>query len=480
MTYDDIRAALDRAAATDPQLRSLTKKIRAGKATFTDTAAYSQRLSALLGQVFSAEVEAMSPEEREAICKALLRGHYDEINRILAEVQETLDEAQGFSLTPQRAPYPAERVQQLAHSLQDATVPPETIRRRADTGAANVAHAMHDDYIDVNAKLRNDLGLKCYLTRVVGSTSCKWCANLAGRFEYGRQPADIFRRHDNCTCTVTYENGRERQDVWSKRSWEASPAEIMRSAARPTVNSQEDARKLEESAVSGLTLAGKRDIMESELGRFRERLQTDESMDKLYYDTIKTRFSHGSDDAKKAFNKFVPADSIADSAFIGTPHYDPKTKKISMDYLADQQNARGEGATWFHEHAHLIDEAAGNLSSDTAFYEALFKDKSAYTRSIIRERGTRSVSETYSVLENELSDFRSQSGVSDIFNGLSNGIIQGCGVHPTSYWTKETVVQEAFAHMYEAQFDSVRYAQMKHYFPTALKRFEELLGGAVK
>lgn len=183
---------------------------------------------------------------------------------------------------------------------------------------------------------------------------------------------------------------------------------------------------------------------------------------------------------KKAFNKFVPADSIADSAFIGTPHYDPKTKKISMDYLADQQNARGEGATWFHEHGHLIDEAAGNLSSDTAFYEALFKDKSAYTRSIIRERGTRSVSETYSVLENELSDFRSQSGVSDIFNGLSNGIIQGCGVHPTSYWTKETVVQEAFAHMYEAQFDSVRYAQMKHYFPTALKRFEELLGGAVK
>lgn len=262
MTYDDIRAALDRAAATDPQLRSLTKKIRAGKATFTDTEAYSQRLSALLGQVFSAEVEAMSPEEREAICRALLRGHYEEINRILEGVQETLDEAQGLSLTPQRAPYPAERVGQLAHSLQDATVPPETIRRRADTGAANVAHAMHDDYIDVNAKLRNDLGLKCYLTRVVGSTSCTWCANLAGRFVYGQHPDDIFRRHDNCTCTVTYACGRERQDVWSKRTWDArDPKEVMRQAEKPVKLTQEQAERLQENALQQLTLAGERDIM---------------------------------------------------------------------------------------------------------------------------------------------------------------------------------------------------------------------------
>ena len=264
MTYDDIRAALDRAAATDPQLRSLTKKIRAGKATFIDTAAYSQRLSALLGQVFSAEVEAMSPEEREAICRALLRGHYEEINRILEGVQETLDEAQGLSLTPQRAPYPSERVGQLAHSLQDATVPVETIRRRADTGAANVAHAMHDDYIDVNAKLRNDLGLKCYLTRVVGSTSCTWCANLAGRFVYGQHPDDIFRRHDNCTCTVTYACGRERQDVWSKRTWGArDPKEVMRQAREPVKLTQEQAARLQENALQQLTLAGERDIMRS-------------------------------------------------------------------------------------------------------------------------------------------------------------------------------------------------------------------------
>ena len=330
MTYDDIRAALDRAAATDPQLRSLTKKIRAGKATFIDTAAYSQRLSALLGQVFSAEVEAMSPEEREAICRALLRGHYEEINRILEGVQETLDEAQGLSLTPQRAPYPSERVGQLAHSLQDATVPVETIRRRADTGAANVAHAMHDDYIDVNAKLRNDLGLKCYLTRVVGSTSCTWCANLAGRFVYGQHPDDIFRRHDNCTCTVTYACGRERQDVWSKRTWGArDPKEVMRQAREPVKLTQEQAARLQENALQQLTLAGERDIIDlgSDAMFRRKKEGKIEPMPKKQFQRIVKRFK----EQGGIFQFNEETDSYLESRNAEAITYDAKTILIRQN-----------------------------------------------------------------------------------------------------------------------------------------------------
>ena len=50
---------------------------------------------------------------------------------------------------------------------------------------------------------------------------CPWCSKVAGRYTYGEEPDDIYRRHDNCDCTVTFENGRKRQDVWSKREWEA-------------------------------------------------------------------------------------------------------------------------------------------------------------------------------------------------------------------------------------------------------------------
>lgn len=483
MTVQALYDEFQKKCALDPELRALKQKIESGSADFNDTAAYSQRVSKLLGKTLSKHIDGIPANQREKICKWLLQEQYKDTNSICEVVQMALDEAQGIHLKPVKPKFPAERVQQVAHALEDPTVKPEVIQRRANAPVANVSMSFHDDYIKENARIRAKLGMKPTITRY-GSGCCSWCSAVAGKYRFGDQPKDIFRRHDNCDCTIIYDNqvlrGRETSSGRSKTWEEVDPAQVEKLGFTPTVNSPEQAKKLQENALDGLTKPGQGDIMESELGRFRERLRSDSNMDRAYYDTIKTRFSHGSDIAQKAFNKFVPSDSVADSSFLGTPHYDPGTKRISMDYSADNQNGRGNGATWFHEHGHLIDDAAGHLSSDKKFYEALFKDKSAYTRSIIRDRGTRSVSETYGVLQDELSDFRSQSGVSDIFNGLSNGIIQGCATHPPGYWTKDKLTAEAFAHMYEAQFDPVRYEQMKHYFPTALARFEELLGGAVK
>ena len=43
--------------------------------------------------------------------------------------------------------------------------------------------------------------------------------NLAGTYNYKEAPDDIYRRHDNCRCQVTYDpknDSRGVQDVWSK------------------------------------------------------------------------------------------------------------------------------------------------------------------------------------------------------------------------------------------------------------------------
>lgn len=62
-------------------------------------------------------------------------------------------------------------------------------------------------------------------------------------YVYGTEPDDIFRRHDNCGCTVTYENGKQRQDVWSKRSW-AAP-EVGAGAPPPTRFTPEQAAEIQ-------------------------------------------------------------------------------------------------------------------------------------------------------------------------------------------------------------------------------------------
>ena len=266
MTEQEIRQQILRRfysrLAADPAARAALRRIGKGKATLADTATLSDRAADLLGEVFGAAVLDIPEDVREAVCEGLLREQYDSTMNTCDGVLEALDSAQGLHLTPQHPGFPLERVQQLASSLTDPNAKPETIRRRANKPVATVAKSFHDSYIRINAQTRHDLGLKCYLDRAAAPGCCAWCTDIAGRYVYGDHPADIFRRHDNCSCTVTFENGRERQDVWSKRTWDAKdPKEIERVASRPAKLTQQQAEQLQENAVSRLTLGGRRDII---------------------------------------------------------------------------------------------------------------------------------------------------------------------------------------------------------------------------
>lgn len=257
-----ILSAFDTKLATDPQIRVILRKITGGKASFADTEDYAIRTGYLLGLFLSGKILDISPEDRETLCAALLKNRYTDLNKLLDAVQRAQDKPLGISLNPIKAPFPAERVQQVAHSLLDPGVKPEVIRRRANAPVATVAKSFHDDYIRINAQKRNDLGFKCYLNRVAVNGCCSWCTEVAGRYVYGDHPADIFRRHDNCDCTVTFENGRQRQDVWSKRTWEETdPQEVMQNASEPTVLSQDAAESLQNAALEMLTKPGQGDII---------------------------------------------------------------------------------------------------------------------------------------------------------------------------------------------------------------------------
>ena len=154
--------------------------------------------------------------------------------------------------------------------LIDPTAKPETIRRRAKAPVVNTAMSMHDDYIRVNAKLRNDLGLKPILQRF-GTGCCSWCSAVAGKWRFGEQPDDVFRRHDNCDCVIIYDTqvlrGVKTQDGGRSKTWtEVDPSDLQTDP--PKVFSQAEAEQLQENAVSRLTLAGERDIL-------RTRMATD-------------------------------------------------------------------------------------------------------------------------------------------------------------------------------------------------------------
>lgn len=215
----------------------------------------------------------------------------------------------------------------------------------------------------------------------------------------------------------------------------------------------------------------------SELGRFKQKIRADKRIDKDYYSILKEKFSHGSDDAKALFNKFVPKNSVENSNLEDIPRYDPNTKKISMHYATDLNNERGAGATWFHEHGHMIDDLSGKASKNKEFQQSLYKDYMDYLKQYGKKNGLNTIDKVQNAISRDLSDMREHSAVSDILDGLSKGKIHGVAGHDLEYWAKnaDAVYSEAFAHMFEAQFDKVRYNQMKTYFPNALKKFEDII-----
>ncbi len=251
MTLNDLVEVLRSKSAHDPALRALLKSIDSGKANFRDTAQYSIRYSHQLGNILSENVLDIPPDVRETAAEELLKYGYDDMNTILAEVQKSLDEQAGIHIRPQKADFPSERVQHFAHSLIDPTVEDSIIKRRARSGSETITKSFHDSFIKKNAQFRNDAGLKCYITRE-GSNCCKWCSEVAGRYEFGSQPSDIFRRHDNCDCTIDYDGqklrGKLNADGSRSKTWEEVPDAD--GSYEPKVLSVVDARAAEQRNLS--------------------------------------------------------------------------------------------------------------------------------------------------------------------------------------------------------------------------------------
>lgn len=249
MTYDELKAEFYRRGH---QLKPLKKY---------DSAEISRQLSQILADIVSENIFEI--ENVQEACEKILKELYDHVNEVNASLQREIDKKTGLQIAPQKADFPTERVQQLARSLEDSTVPPETIQRRARNAVENVGNSFHDDYVRKNAEFRSKAGVKCYIVRETSGKCCPWCASLGGRYLYGNEPADVYRRHDNCTCTVTFENGRERQDVWSKEKWLVSP--VLKIPYKPIVMDRTRAETLQKNQLAqyqGLDKSARNDIIE--------------------------------------------------------------------------------------------------------------------------------------------------------------------------------------------------------------------------
>lgn len=227
---DKIETSFKSNVMKDRKIAQISKRIRDGTATFVDGHDYAERLGENLSKALVENLTADTlPDGRlyyniaKRTVTPALETNYNLTNEAAAEIQKLLDAQVGIGLNAVKADFPAERIQGLIDKMTADGITLEQALVWLTEPIVNNSEAFFDDFIDSNAKFRNDVGLRATITRKVAGNCCDWCAAMAGTYEYGQEPPDIYRRHEFCRCTVTYQSGKKAQNVWSKRQWESSP-----------------------------------------------------------------------------------------------------------------------------------------------------------------------------------------------------------------------------------------------------------------
>ena len=215
-----------------------TQQDGAGGLKLQDVQKYSEHLgeaaAKTLRELFNPQSLTDNESERKALAeyllKPLLKRDFRMIQKAANQVQKALDETDGIGLNGVNAEFPEDRASGLVDKLTGSKSIEEAHGYLGEP-IVNFHEHSYDRWVQVNAEFRERSGMESKIVRTAHSGACAWCRALAKVYDYGRDViekgnTDVFRRHKYCRCTVVFESGKMRQNVWSKRTWQASPAEL--------------------------------------------------------------------------------------------------------------------------------------------------------------------------------------------------------------------------------------------------------------
>lgn len=244
-----------KAVSADESIRKFLQKIRDGTATMDETSLFARNLGDILAEILKKDItQDILPDGRmyyniaERTIKPMLMNNYELTNEAAKMVQKAIDQANGIGLNAMSGTFPEERVETLVGAISEEEIEWQEVARRMDEPVRNISQSFLDDFTERNAGFRHAEGMDVMIVRKLQGGACAWCRNLAGSYRYEETPSDVYRRHDNCRCTVTYHSGRYRQNVWTRKSWSSDIKDLEKRKSlrlELTRNTREQARNKE-------------------------------------------------------------------------------------------------------------------------------------------------------------------------------------------------------------------------------------------
>jgi len=197
------------------------EKIKLDAKTYSDAFDCAEAIGTALAETFAEHLSGADlPDGRmywniaNAVVKPLLEQDHALVSTAAAGAQDELNKAAGLGVKAQKAKLNNDRVSGILNRLAS--------EERYDAVAwilqepvITFSLSVVDDTVRANAEFQAKAGLETKLIRTMKGKGCAWCRALAGVYDYGDAPKDVYRRHDNCRCVVEVVGSRGRDVVHS-------------------------------------------------------------------------------------------------------------------------------------------------------------------------------------------------------------------------------------------------------------------------
>lgn len=187
-------------------IEDVFKRVKIGTATYEDAQIFAQTIGDMLSGVFN-EINFDGMVDVEDLAYNILGNALNQNYKLSAlvseSIQTTLNEMAETGVAPIIPKVNANRIQGLQKLIMDAEDKTQILSLLGEP-ITNFTQSCVDDFVKQNAEFQGEIGLDPIIQRKVVGGCCKWCLNLAGTYDYGNEPKDIYRRHEFCRCTVQY------------------------------------------------------------------------------------------------------------------------------------------------------------------------------------------------------------------------------------------------------------------------------------
>ena len=250
---EKVQKEFNRLLSGNKEIKKYNELIKDGEATYEEMNEYAVLIGEMLAAAYREITEEDLPNGKMYfnIADRVVRPTLEEAHTILAdrtaEMQKGLNTKAGLGFNAARARLNQSRIRGIVDRLTEAENF-DTISRILKEPVINYAQSVVDETLKLNVEFQAKAGvyadvirrydpvpITTYIKRgkngkiygpyqQTNPMPCKFCLERAGVYEYGEvggQREEVYRRHENCRCKITYYPGKGSyvQDVWSK-SWQ--------------------------------------------------------------------------------------------------------------------------------------------------------------------------------------------------------------------------------------------------------------------